>query len=368
MSIAFRSASTAEANPGPGLTFTAPAGLAAGDLLIAVIQANGFPGAWASVPSGWTSLGRLSTVDTGEAWWRIATGSEGATELTFTGGGNTQYSGTCAAFSGVDGTTPVEASALATLASGTTYTSPSVTSLSAGAMLVQAWGADLNANSSLTPVTSGLAVAGQRTQGSTFILSGITYKLEASAAAYTYQVSHGAAAIGAQGWALALKPAAGGIAIAIARAPETDSAQALVRAKARAIAAPTESDTARALVSGKARAIAAALEADSAQALVRAKARAIAAPTETDTARALSPAKARAIAAALEADSAQALVRAKARAIAPAIEADAARGLASAKARAIAPALEADSARPIPAPVDEDAEATSRRALLLIGG
>ena len=121
---------TAVGNP---LTLTKPSGVQAGDLLMlfAMESSTGNSGFSDNV-TGWNFGGTIgnSTQDAPTAWWwRIATGSEGATQdVTSSSAGNNVLMGWYLRISGVDQTTPINVSQSSTTDSNsTTHTISGVT-------------------------------------------------------------------------------------------------------------------------------------------------------------------------------------------------------------------------------------------------
>jgi hypothetical protein len=138
--ITVRGASSASSTNG-SLVLATPAGTAANDVLIAQVT-NRYDGTYAiGSPAGWTLINRTTTGAganslTSAVFWRKASASEPASAtFTLSGGSGVDMVGGVVAYTGVDGTTPVNVSAVAT-GSGATVTSPSVTTTVAGTRLV----------------------------------------------------------------------------------------------------------------------------------------------------------------------------------------------------------------------------------------
>lgn len=115
-----------------------PAGITAGDLLVLFISSNG-GAASATPPSGFTEVHRETTVTNprGGLWIKVATGSEsGPLAVTMT---STTGHAQIARYSGVDTTTPQDATRTIVQNTGTTVAHvilPSITTATNGAMLV----------------------------------------------------------------------------------------------------------------------------------------------------------------------------------------------------------------------------------------
>jgi hypothetical protein len=116
---------------------TTPAGIAAGDLLIAhVSNRDSWP---MPTPAGWTLIRRDSNGTQVQAavFWRVATASEPAgVTFALTGSSTTELVGGILAYSGVSTTSPVNASGVST-GSGATATTPSVTTTARNTHLLQ---------------------------------------------------------------------------------------------------------------------------------------------------------------------------------------------------------------------------------------
>jgi hypothetical protein len=121
----FRAASGASGNN--SVYLTTPVGVVAGDVLVAhVSNRDNWP---LPTPAGWTLVRRDSNGAQLQAavFWRLATASEPAgVTFTLTGASNSQIVGGILAYSGVSTTNPVDVSA-ANTGTGTTATTPSVT-------------------------------------------------------------------------------------------------------------------------------------------------------------------------------------------------------------------------------------------------
>lgn len=134
--------------------------------------------------------------------------------------------------------------------------------------------------------------------------------------------------------------------VAVAQASETDTAQAVGKAKVKAVGQSVETDTSIAITARKSKNLAQATETDTAQAVARAKSKSVAQSTETDTAQAIARLKTKQVAQASETDLAQPITRSGAKniAVVQAVEVDTAQPVARSKAKTFAQALETDSA------------------------
>lgn len=113
------------------------------------------------------------------------------------------------------------------------------------------------------------------------------------------------------------------------------------------VAQVSETDTAQAIARLKGRSVGQVVESDLAQAISSRKARAIGQVVEADTAQAIDRRKTRTLTQVSETDTAQAIARLKTRAVAQVNEADTAQPIARNKGLALGQAVEADTAQPI---------------------
>jgi MSHA biogenesis protein MshQ len=119
-----------------------PAGVASGDVMLAVVAQRGgqIPMVQAA-PTGWTLVQAADQSSLGVAIYnKVATGSEPAS-YTWTFGANGRSAGTIVAWRGVDTTEPISASAIQVNAASTTYSAPSITTTTAGSLLVAVYAA-----------------------------------------------------------------------------------------------------------------------------------------------------------------------------------------------------------------------------------
>ncbi|PRY49317.1 hypothetical protein LY71_10693 [Geodermatophilus tzadiensis] len=132
--IVFRDVTTATGTE--VLTLPVPAGTAAGDLLVVHITHN-WTGAPFSTPAGWT---HVRTDSSGNAiisalYWKKAAGESSAT-FSFPTGSSVRMGGALAAYTGADTTTPVDAHT-GQAGTGTTATTPAVTTATAGTLVLR---------------------------------------------------------------------------------------------------------------------------------------------------------------------------------------------------------------------------------------
>lgn len=129
----FRAASTAAiGDAGNSLGCTAPTGLQVGDVMVAVVATH--VGVTPTGPTGWTAL--VGSGTTHSVWWKIAvSGDIGATFTWSNGGTNAYMAIAIAAYSGVDGTGPVDV----VTAFGATATTPTLTPTSGSAVVLDIW-------------------------------------------------------------------------------------------------------------------------------------------------------------------------------------------------------------------------------------
>jgi len=198
---------------------TKPTSTASGDLLVAFAYAQTF-GANALVPPGdWSTAQETDNISfefESGVYYKLAGGSEGST-YTFTATGAEEITVIMLRISGVDGTTPVEASTESTAAvSGGNITFPSVTSITNDALILLSGFAAYAATPSgsqwpnVGPTSTTIADkdAGVADYG---MIGGIAYFTQASAGATgTKSVAIGSVSTDCYTVSLAIKPAGGG--------------------------------------------------------------------------------------------------------------------------------------------------------------
>lgn len=147
--------------------------------------------------------------------------------------------------------------------------------------------------------------------------------------------------------AVEIVAAGGAIEQAVSAATETDTAQAITRAKARSVGMATATDAAQPVGRSKARTVGVASTTDAAQAITRAKARTVGVAGTSDTARPIARAKARTVGVASTVDTALQVVASGSLAVGTAGETSTAGTINRAKAKSIGVAVEVDQALPI---------------------
>ncbi|MEQ1872242.1 MAG: PA14 domain-containing protein [Ilumatobacteraceae bacterium] len=120
--------SGAAADNGSGATslvLDRPAATVPGDVLLAVVARVG---ATVTAPSGWTAIASASNAGVATTlFWRLASGGD-PSSWTFTLSASEKAAGQIVAYSGVHATFPIDVTATAATASGTTHAAPQVTS------------------------------------------------------------------------------------------------------------------------------------------------------------------------------------------------------------------------------------------------
>jgi hypothetical protein len=139
MAIGFRASATADHDGASGTTFvpSKPAGVVSGDYMLAWVEAIGTSLTVSSAPSGWT----LIQSETGNAnilsvlYAKVAGGSE-PSSYTWTLSNSVKGRVTISAYTGVDNTTPIDATAHGTASLNVTTAPPAVTATLTGDWLV----------------------------------------------------------------------------------------------------------------------------------------------------------------------------------------------------------------------------------------
>lgn len=242
--IAVRASVTAENGAGAtNISFSNPAGVVAGDVMILNIVASPAESATIQNTAGWTLIGggaSASSTDIVQSFYRVVTSTEPAS-YTFSFIGTDTCTTNCTAynflkkivptahashdvsakaalgivaFSGVDNTAPVEVSAIARndSSASTSVTAPTVTTTSANAMLVSAFG--IFTSATFTPpadMTEGYDVtsSGGGAAGTKVAISS-GYVVQATAGASGSRTATASAADFSGGHMIALTPAADG--------------------------------------------------------------------------------------------------------------------------------------------------------------
>ncbi|MEY2569013.1 MAG: hypothetical protein QOE35_3542 [Actinomycetota bacterium] len=152
--IAFRSASSATNGAGASsLALQTPTGVAAGDVMIAQVAAGGGSNTTITAPAGWTAVDTKNngTKVNEMVAWKVATASEPATSA-WTLTGTPEASGGVVAYSGVDGTAPVDVfSDTKSASSGTSHIASTVVTPRSNDQLLSFFA--LKTGTSLTPPT-----------------------------------------------------------------------------------------------------------------------------------------------------------------------------------------------------------------------
>ena len=151
--IALRSATGATVTSGTSITLNKPSGTASGDVLIAAIEISGTT--TVAAPSGWalirsTSSGSALT----QATYVHPAGASEPSSYQWQFSSSRLASGIVAAYVGVNGTTPVDVSSGGSSSGSTSIVAPSLTTTTAGDLLIGAFGGAGNA--SVTPATGML--------------------------------------------------------------------------------------------------------------------------------------------------------------------------------------------------------------------
>jgi Domain of unknown function (DUF1929)/Bacterial Ig domain len=207
--IGFRGATSAANASTTTLVLPLPAGVAPGDVLLASVAVRGGPSITA--PSGW-SLARLDMDGSfvrQAMYVKVASTSEPAS-FTWTLSAAKQAAGGIAAFTGVDTTNPVDASAGQVNASATSLTAPSVTTTVPDTMLVAFYG--------VAPLTQLSPPAGMTERWEVPSPAGATYPLvsesasgvQPAAGATGVRTATAAKAVRSIGQLVALRPGSGG--------------------------------------------------------------------------------------------------------------------------------------------------------------
>jgi type II secretory pathway pseudopilin PulG len=152
--VSKRSASYATSTTG-SVTVTAPAGLTAGDLLLAGLS---YQGTCMSTPSGWTLIRCDTNTVSSSIFWKFATATDvTAGSFSFTTGGTSGTVAGVIAYTGGDNSAPID---LSTAATGTslTATTPSMNPNTSNARIVSFFAA--KGNTTVTPVDPGSANGG----------------------------------------------------------------------------------------------------------------------------------------------------------------------------------------------------------------
>jgi hypothetical protein len=136
--IAFRAASSANNATATTLVIPAPGGLVSGDVLLAVVSARGAP--TITAPAGWTLVRLDANATTMRQAVFVKTAGAEPGSYTFTLSSAQSAAGGIVAYSGVDGSNPIDAHAGQINAASTSIIAPSVTTGGPDRMLVGLFG------------------------------------------------------------------------------------------------------------------------------------------------------------------------------------------------------------------------------------
>lgn len=157
--ITFQGAVTAQGNV--NLSFTTPADVVAGDVLVVGYGKKAMSGTTVTVPTGWTQVRPADGVS-GDylqtAFWRRATATDAGTSHTFTSSDTLASAGVLAVYRGVDDTSPVLAHSGQSGVNTASITSPSVTPGRTDSRLVGVFG--ITANQRITTAPTGMTLTG----------------------------------------------------------------------------------------------------------------------------------------------------------------------------------------------------------------
>lgn len=204
--------SAAYSNSSKTLTVPAPAGIVAGDLLLATLVTSGstsgpLPTGWTLGPVSWSSSFNVQVVTA----YKIATSSE-PSSYTFTGSATLDASGTIVDYSGVDQTNPIDTSQTASGSSGNAV-GPSVTTTAANDRVVEAVGFT-GAGASLWSPTPPSGMTTRAVANSNSTVTFVAGKAQAAAGASgTFTTVPNGIDTGWSAQTIALKPAAVNLAV-----------------------------------------------------------------------------------------------------------------------------------------------------------
>jgi hypothetical protein len=138
MAVAFRSSGDGVGQDNAAsITLNTPAGVTATDVVLAVFVLGGGSNVTVTPPTGWTVANRINdgTKSSQIVYWAL--GNVASYTFTYTNVSDTMF-GYTLAYSGVDNSTPMDATAVSqfTASGGTVMTAPTITTVTANAMLV----------------------------------------------------------------------------------------------------------------------------------------------------------------------------------------------------------------------------------------
>lgn len=132
------SVGTADNAASTGYIVNYPAGITAGELLLAMIHCRAGGSTIASPPAGWNLIATQNAQYSQWSYWRAAVGTETGT-VTFTGSGSGVNSTNMIRISGADTSSPVSTSATSANASSTSSTFATITPTHVDTLII-AWG------------------------------------------------------------------------------------------------------------------------------------------------------------------------------------------------------------------------------------
>lgn len=226
MAIALRSLGQVQVfSSATSSTFTVPkpTGLAVGDFMLASVITNGVG---INLPSGWTDLYSFTAINPNQrVFYKVADSTDAAaSDFAFTLSAATYGSAEIGAYTGVDTTTPID-STMSTVESSTnttTFTVPSATVVTTGAVLVGGAGGNTGVSSSswtlpsnpgawadewnpATGAGGAQALSGGKCHVRANYLTPLTASASTGAITFTLSVSRAG-----QAWAVMLRPSGGG--------------------------------------------------------------------------------------------------------------------------------------------------------------
>lgn len=189
------------------VTFTVPAEVVAGDLLIAFVSHEFNAAPRFTTPAGFTAGGVFEAASSSiEWWWKVSDGTEQTVVADYSSGGTPSSGGALVAYRGTDAAGPIDAFGAAANGTADSITAPSVQA-STETWVVCLYGAD-DKIEDLSPITvpSGATLRGNSPGGGQTSVIGIDFPVAAAGAtaAQTINVAQGAEGIGLS---IALTPA-----------------------------------------------------------------------------------------------------------------------------------------------------------------
>lgn len=212
------SSTTAGSGADTILILTKPSGLAAGDVMLALVsqRSSNLPldQNMASTPAGWTLV---ATKDDGSTvgalvYVKVATASEPAS-FSWTFGSSGRAAGGIDAFRGVDNVNPINASGSQANTASTSYTAPSITTTMTGTMLVSFYSATDGNGSVKTSTGMTQAFTAATGAGPNGEVVGSSYAIQPATGASGTKVSASNTSLNSIGALVALKPASATVSI-----------------------------------------------------------------------------------------------------------------------------------------------------------